>query len=384
MKMANAFEEIDWIAAESLTIMTDALVISPLTAMDKTSDWNSTPDGYKKGDQVRIKTGPDYEAKEFTTAIVVQDTRSSNRNMVIEKHFDISVELTAKEMALNFEGFQKEVIAPAARRLAEKIDQYVGTKVLNGAGLYHSTTLLESAADVAQARKRANYQQLDPDSRFVLMDDTLEATLLGQTWFNQSQTRGGAGEQTLNSGLMGHAMGMDFFATQNFDDTGAGTYGDGVSTATVNGAGANNKIGDSVLTLTSSTGTFEVGDHIIVAGMKRPLVCATQAVATATTVALRDPITEIVPDAAAVSVQGSGLAYAKRGAIFDGKSMAVAFPVLDLPGDKVASVVNADGVSIRVVRGYDMTSKKTIMSLDVLCGAEAYDPRKITLLSNDT
>lgn len=383
--MANAFENINWIAAESLTIMTDALVIANLTARDKTSDWNTVPDGYRKGDSVRIKTGPDFSVDEFTTAINIQDIRSSSRTLTIEKHFDVSVEVTAKEMALDFEGFSREVIAPASRRLAEKVDQYVGTKILNAHGLYHSTTLLESAADVASARQRATLDQLEPEGRFCLVDDTLEATLLGQTWFNQSQTRGEPGVSSLQSGQMGRVMGMDFYSSVNFPSAEAaasGTYGDGTTT-TDNTVATDNQIGDTALTVDSTSGTFEAGDHIRIAGVKRPLRVASQVTATATSIPLVDPITEIIPDGAAVTVVGSGLAFVKRGAIFDSRSMAVAFPVLDAPGDKVASTVSNDGVSIRVVQGYDQNSKKTTLSLDVLCGSEIYDPRRVTLLSND-
>jgi len=383
--MANAFEKIDWIAAESLSVMSDALIIAPLTAMDKTSDWNTVPSGYEKGDTIRIKTGPDFTVDEFSTTITVQSVRSSNRSMTIEKHFDVSVQLTAKEQALDFEGFQEEVIAPAARRLAEKVDVYVGQKILNAAGLYHSTTLFESAADVALARKAATIQQLNPAGRFALVDDTLEATLLGQTWFNQSQTRGDPGVATLNSGFMGNVMGMDFLASVNFpsgESAASGTYGDGVG-VTDNTSSTLNVVGSSALISDSTTGQFEVGDRIQIAGVKRPLICSTQTAATATSIPLVDPITEIIPDGAAITVIGSGLAFVQRGAIFDNKSMAVAFPILDLPGDKVASVVSDNGVSIRVVQGYDMSTKKTTMSLDVLVGSECYDPRRITLVSND-
>lgn len=382
--MANAFVEIDWIAAESLSIMSDALVIQPLTAKDKTSDWNTVPSGYQKGDTIRIKTGPDYSVQEFTSTTTTQNIKSSNRSMVIEKHFDITVALTAKEMALDFEGFSNEVIAPAARRLAEAVDGYIADKIILGAGLYHSTTLFESAADVALARKAAKIQQLNPGGRFVLMDDTLEATVLGQTWFNQAQTRGDAGLAALNEGFMGRVMGMDMFASSNFSTLAAasGTYGDGSST-TDNTASTLNAIGTSALIVDATSDQFEVGDHIAIAGVKRPLICSTQTAATATSIPLVDPITEIIPDGAAVTVIGSGLAYVERGAIFDDKAMAVAFPILDLPGDKVASVISDNGVSIRVVQGYTMSTKTTTMSLDVLVGAQCYDPRRITLLSND-
>jgi hypothetical protein len=382
--MANAFVEIDWIAAESLSVMSDAMVIAPLTAMDKTSDWNTVPDGYEKGDTVRIKSGPDFSVDDFAGNIAVQDIRSSKRQMTIEKHFDVSVKLTAKEMALNFEGFRDEVIFPAAVRLAEKVDTYIGSKILNAAGTYHSTTLMESAADVAKARQAALLQQLNPEGRFALVDDTLEATILGQTWFNQSQTRGGSGLETLNSGHMGRVMGMDFFSSVNFpssDAAASGTYGNGVGVT--NNTGTTNLVGLSVLTSDATTGQFEIGDRIFVAGVKRPLIVAAQTAATATAIPLVDPITEIIPDGAAITTIGSGLAFVKRGAIFDNKSMAVAFPILDLPGDKVASVISNNGISIRVVRGYDMITKATTMSMDLLVGAECYDPRRITLLSND-
>ena len=66
----------------------------------------------------------------------------------------------------------------------------------------------------------------------------------------------------------------------------------------------------------------------------------------------------------------------------DDRSLAVAFPILDLPEDKVAASASSKGVSIRIVKGYDMSSKKTTMSLDLLVGAFALDPRRITLAAD--
>ncbi|MGW8179104.1 MAG: hypothetical protein ACWGQW_10115, partial [bacterium] len=77
---------------------------------------------------------------------------------------------------------------PAAYRLAESVDLYVGTKILQAAGLYISADLFATAADVALARKYSTIQQLDMN-RFCLCNLDLEAKMLGQTWFNQSQTR---------------------------------------------------------------------------------------------------------------------------------------------------------------------------------------------------
>ena len=62
--------------------------------------------------------------------------------------------------------------------------------------------------------------------------------------------------------------------------------------------------------------------------------------------------------------------------------MAVAMPMLDPASDKPSSVISDDGVSIRIVQGYDMTTKTETLSMDLLVGATAYDPRRITLLSS--
>lgn len=379
--MANAWTQVDQIAAESLMQLEDSLVISQLTARDKTADFNKTPDGYAVGDSVRIKTRPDYEAKEFAGAIVIQDIRESNRNMVIEKHLDVSVKITAKEKRLDMDDFTDQVIRPAAIRLAEKCDRYVGTKILEGAGNYASDDLFASSADMALSRQAAVLQQLNPDGRFCLVNDTLEAKLLGAGYFNTYNDRGATGSDVFTTGRMGPAMGMNFHSSVNFPTSTQATTGNG-TTQTDNGGGVNNLVGTKVLTVDSLTGQIEAGDRIEVAGMRRPMIVATQATATATTILLADPISEIVPDNAALTVIGSGVSnLSVLGAIFDSESLAVAMPLLDTPSDKPSFVVNNNGYSIRVVQGYDMVAKTETMSLDLLIGAKAYDHRRITLLS---
>lgn len=386
--MANAWEKVDLIAAEALTHMEDALVISKLATKDKTADFNTRPNGYAVGDTVRIKSRPDYQANEFTSAIAVQSIRETKRSMTIEKHYDISVEITAKEKALDMESFSEQVIMPAAYRLAEKCDIYVGTKILEAAGLYTSDDLFASAADMAAARKAATIQQLNPTGRYCLVDLSLEAKLLGASYFSTYNNRGDAGSQVFAQGAMGAAMGMQFFSSINFPVATAFTSGTMIC-QTNNGAGGNtnNQIGATSLTVDTQTAsrTVKAGDRLAIAGVRRPLKVLTTIADTSatTTVVLVDPITEIIPDNAAVTVISTGTAaWTPQGAIFDGDSLAVAMPVLDAPSDKPSQVISNNGYSIRVVQGYDMASKKETLSLDLLIGATAYDPRRITLLAN--
>jgi hypothetical protein len=375
--MANIWEHPQVIAAEALRHLEDALVITRMCAMDSTSEFTTRANGWKKGDTVSFRTHGDYVSKDFDGEIDIQGIRTSSRPMMIEKHLDVSVEMTAREEALDLDSLSDQVIRPASYRLAEDVELYVGSKILQAAGLYASDDLMASAADAAQARKTATIQQLAPN-RFCVLDVELEAKVLGQTWFNQSQTRGSDGETTLRTGMMGPLMGMDWYAAMSFPSS-SHTAGEGAS-ATDNASGTKNLIGDKVLSIDTLTNQIEAGDRLQIAGVRRPLIAAEQTLATSTTVALVDPITEIIPDNAAVTVVGSGNTIDFMGAIFDDRSLAVAFPMLDQPGDKVTGVASNNGVSIRVVKGSEMKTKKTILSMDLLVGAFAFDPRRITLL----
>ena len=385
--MANIWEHPSIIAAEALTHLEDALIIAPLCAKDKTSDFTTKSNGWKVGDSVSFRTHGEYEVDEFTTSISTQSIGSSTRPMTIEKHFDISVEVTAREASLDLDSFVEQVIQPATYKLAEKVDTYIGTKLLQAAGAYYSTALFETAADIALARKAATLQQLAMN-RFCLVDLDIEATLLGQTWFNQSQTRGMDGETTLRNADMGRVMGMDFYSSIAYP-TEASAYTVGtLVTTTNNTAGTKNLIGDKVLVIDAAGAatTIVAGDRIAIAGVRRPLIATTSVadMTAVTTIALQDPITEIIPDGAAVTVVGSGKDVQHHGVIMDDRSLAVAFPMLDLPEDRVAATATNNGIGIRIVKGYDLSGKKTTMSLDLLCGAFALDPRRMTLIGDKT
>jgi len=370
------------VAAEALSVLSDELVIGNLIYRDKQQEF-AKQDGYAVGDTVNIKQRPDYEAKEFTAggSITVQDVRESKRSLQIEKHFDVSIQLGARELALDFDGFTEQVINPAATRLAEKADAYLGTKILEAAGQYNAASVLGSAADVAAANEAATRQRISRVGRFCLTGLTLETRLVGADWFNQAQIGGAAAENTMVTGAMGRRFGLDFFSSINMPET-AHTVANLVG-LTDNTVATDNLIGNTALVVDgTTTTTINAGDRIKIAGVRTPLICATTTAATVTSIPLVDPITEIIPDNAAVTVVASGLTYTSRGVITEGTAFAYAAPPLDQPSSVSSAVVTMDGFSIRVTQGYDMDTKKETMSLDMLIGATAWDPRLSLLLTD--
>ena len=379
--MANAWEQIKWIAAESLNHLEDVLVVTQLAAKDLTADFNERPNGYAIGSSVDIRTNPVYDAKEFGSAIEIQEIRASARSLTIEKHFDVSVQITAKEKRLDMDRFSEQVIMPAPYALAEKSDRYVAVKLAEAQGLYSSTDLFTSASDMALAKKAATFQQLSTMGRFCIVNDELEAALLGANYFTTYDNRGESGQRVFNDGAMGRAMGMDFYGSLSFPDI-SWTAGNGVGATKTAPTGDQNKVGQTSLTLqAAATGTFKNNDRIKIAGVRRPLIVKGDQ-ATPSAIVLQHPITDLIPKTAAVTVIGSGRALDVKGAIFDAMSLVIASPVLDMPSDKPSAVLSNNGFSIRVVQGYDINKKTETISLDLLIGAKAFDPRRITLLSD--
>lgn len=386
--MSNIWQHPNVIAQEALGHLESALIIAPLCARDLTSEFSNRSNGWKVGDVVSFRTNGEYVTKDFTGTIEPQQISGSTRPLTIERFFDTSVEITARENAMDLDNISEQVLKPAMYKFAETIDIYLGTKLLEAQGLYVSDTLFESAADIALARKAAILQQLS-SNRFCLVDLDIEAALLGQTWFNQSQTRGADGELTLRNANMGRTMGMDFAASLSYPtNSSAHTCGTGTALCNngtaVNGIFPNNKIGDTSLIIDGgSANTFIAGDRLKIAGVKRPVIVKTTTLALntpVTTVALTHPITEVIPDNAAITVIGSGQGLTYHGAIMDDRTIGAAFPMLDLPGDKVCAMASNNGLNIRIVKGYDMVHKVETLSMDMLCGAFMMDTRRATLL----
>jgi hypothetical protein len=377
--MPNAWNHPSLIASEALGQMTDALTWGRQTTRDVTPQFANQ--SMKIGDTVNLRSTPDYEAKEFTSVgpIVRQAIRDAVLPFKIEKLFDVSVDITAKEKALDLDSFTTQVIAPAAYRLAEKVDAYIAGKVLAGAaGLYASADLMGNVGDLALARAAANYQRLDPRNRFSMLSPDLEAKALGKDYFYQASIRGdGANLEALREGFLAKTMGFNFFGTQYFPATALDAGN--LAGATDNTGGAN-LVGSSVLKVQSVTGTIGTGrTNIAVAGYRTPLVVID--VIDSTHLELLYPIMEIIPDDAAFTTVGSGEELTGQGLLLDSRAVGLAMPSLGTPSDKPSFSISNNGYSIRVVQGYDMDAKQEILSMDCLVGAGLIDPRRATILA---
>jgi hypothetical protein len=370
------------LAAEALDQLDYELVAGSLVYRDKTNEFANVR-GLKVGDSVSIRTVTDFRTDEFTgTTIDSQEVQQSSTQLEIEKHFDVSVKITSRERALNLDGVRKEIINPAMTSMAQKIDEYLLSKVSESQGLFASGTLLADAASIAQASRAANLQQIGKGGRIALVDDELEATLLGTDVFHKFDTRGEPAVSALMEASMGRLMGIDWFSSVNFPST---TRTGGTGTAVLDNALATSNLqGSNTLVTLATVGTFEAGDKINIAGAKRDFTVATQTLAGATAIPLVEQINENLTGlgGAAITVVSTGAAYTQQGIIFNAGAYGFAAPPLDAAAGDRSGVASAAGLSVRVTEAYDIQTKETYWSFDMLVGAKAIDPRLSLLLAD--
>ena len=369
------------VAAEALDQLDYELVAGSLVYRDKTSDFANVR-GMKVGEYITVRTVTDFRTDEFTGAgpINPQEVQQSGRQLKIEKHFDVSVEITARERALNLDGIRKEIVNPAMTSMAQKIDEYLLTKVQQSQGLFTSGGLLINAAAIAQANKKATRQQISKTGRIALLDDELEAVLLGTDTFSKFDTRGQAGATALANASMGHLMGIDWYSSVNFNTQ---TTTPGTGTAVLDNAlPASNLQGSKFLIVLPTVGTFEIGDKIYIAGAKRAFTVAVQTLAGAVVIPLVEQINENLSalDGNAITVEGPGTLTTVQGIIFNQGAFGYAAPPLDQAAGDLSGVATAAGLSVRMTEAYDIQSKKTFWSFDMLLGADAIDARKVMML----
>lgn len=380
--MSNTFISTDLVAREALLLLRNNLVASML--FDRSYEGSFTGDE-KVGDTVRIRRRDEGAVQEFSTTITKDPIVETNVNLRLEKHFDASFEVTTKQLTLDIQDFSSQILAPRVIRLAEAVDAYCLTKLhhlpnVAMVGSYTGTSadipaaLPNSIASLANARRTLNELRVPLTGRVQIASPEYEATLLGVGDFMKADSRGDQGA-ALNSANLGRIMGVDTYMAQL---VASGTFTPGTFTSgAINGArtpGMTTLVMDG---LVGATDTLKEGDMLRIAGYGNVVVAAdATGSGSAITVTIVEPLMTDVADNAVVTRFGdSANTYQRHGAMFHPRAFAFASVPLVIPPEAEGTVISFDGLSIRAIRDYDISSKKSIMSLDVLVGAAMVDGR---------
>ena len=227
-------------------------------------------------------------------------------------------------------------------------------------------------SDLTSARKLLNVNKAPVAPRYAIWDPEAEAKFLELDTFVEADKSGTT--EALRNGSLGRIMGFENFMSQAVKTHTKGTLPhQAQAKITVKGAvsGGNTVVLDVSTTSGSGTltGTLKYGDILTIDGS---IVCTVTADATAE----ENEITVNVYPAITVAADKEVVVTANHTANLAFHPSAFAFVTRPLaaPAGVESYVTSFNGITLRVVRGYDMKYKKDMLSMDVLYGYKTMYP----------
>lgn len=211
--MANTILTPDIIAREALMVLRNNAVMANLVYRDYSSEFVAGV-----GDTITVRKPATFTAKEFSTAIEVQNATETGVEVKMDKHLDVSFAVTAKEMSLDIADFSQQLLVPAMQAFADKIDSYL--IALADAITTNKATMGSTAAtvsDVVNTRAFLTKNAVPLTDRRFVYNSTIEADLLKNTDLFLNASAVGDEGTALREASLGRKFGMDFYVDQNMD-----------------------------------------------------------------------------------------------------------------------------------------------------------------------
>lgn len=343
--------------------------------------------GAKIGDSLKIRLPNQYTVRSGAT-LSAQDTTESSVTLQVATQKGVDLNFTSVDLTLSLDDFSKRIIQPAMSVLAATIEadalsmyKDVSNSIWNGA----SAATYNKALDARVLLQRALAPQSD---RTALMDSLAMADVVKDTksLFNDDSSIA----KQYKEGYMGRAAGFDWAENTMMPAhtrggsngaylTNAGTAQTG-STLVVD-TGATAPAAGDVITI---AGVFSVHPETKVStGILQQFVIGAGATTTSFPISpaivatgATQNVTNGAADNQAVTFLGTASTAVQTSLLFQKEAFAFATADLVMPsGVDFASRQVLDGISMRVVRQYDINNDKFPCRLDVLYGYKTLRPQ---------
>jgi hypothetical protein len=370
------------ITREALRILHQKLTF--IGSINRAYDSSFAQSGAKIGDTLRIRLPNQYTVR--TGAVIgVQDTTESKIDLTVATQKGVDMNFSSAELTLDLDDFSRRILEPAMAVLASAIEaDALGTMYKD---VYNTVNNVSAAVTYANilAGKRKLQENLAPEGdRTALLTNNDMANLVSafSTLFNAAPEI----SKQYRDGVVGRAAGFDFMETSHLTNF---TNGARVATTYLTNA-ATAQTGSSLI-VDTGTGAMVVGDVFTIAdvfavhpetkvstGILQQFVVTEAYAGGGGTIKISPAIvasgaTQNVSNGAANDKQ---LTFIGTASSTYGQSMvyhkdAFTFATADLvmpKGVDFAAREVYDGISIRVVRQYDINNDAFPCRLDVLYG----------------
>lgn len=366
--MGNEFLTIKNIARQTLPRLIENLVFPNLVYRDYSEAFAF------QGDTIQVRKPVTYTAAEFnqSTGVSAQDAKEESVNVTLNHLATVDIEFTAIQRATNVDDLNRLFLEPAAVALAEKINA-------DGLGLYADIPYIGGTAgttpdgldDFAAARKILNQHKVPLTQRRAVWDVEADAkftTVDGLVKVNEAGTA-----RALREGEIGRVFGLDNYMSQAVKSHNKGTLAAGGTSGKITVKTAVTGASQVTLDVTASangtlTGTLKAGD-ILTVGSK------TYTVTEDATAETNEIVAKVYPAiTAAADAEVTVTANHTANLVFHENAFAFVTRPLSAPAGVESYVTSYNGVTMRIVRGYDMQYKKEMLSMDILYGYKTMYP----------
>ena len=394
--MANTLLTIDMITRKALEILENNLVLT--RNVNRQYDDSYAVEGAKIGTTLRIRL-PDRALVTDGAALQVQDDNEQFTTLTVASQKHIGVNFTTAEMTMQLDDFAERVLKPRISQLAASIDADVANSFNS---IYQSVgtpgTTPSTTAVLLAAQQKLNEAAAVMSPRYVTVNPAANASLIEgmKGLFNPVSTisaqfkNGMFGEGILGFEELNMSQSIKQFTTGT--RTGAHTVtttvtAQGTSSIAITGTGSQTIKKGDVFTINGvfavnpqtreSTGSlqqFVVTEDVAASGGAYAAVKISPAIYTSS-VALAT-VSSFPQAGDTITFLGGASTQYPQNLVYHRDAIAFATADLLLPqGVDMASRQVHNGISMRVVRQYDINNDRMPCRIDVLYGYNVIRPQ---------
>ena len=393
--MSNSLLTIDMITRKALAIFENELVLT--RNCNRQYDDSFAVEGAKIGSTLRIRL-PDRALVTDGAALQVQDDNEQYTTLAVSSQKHIGVNFTSAELTMQLDDFADRVLKPRISQLAASVDADVANSFKS---IYQSVgtpgTTPGTSAVLLAAHQKLNEQAAPMNLRYATVNPAANAGLVEglKGLFNPTSTI----SKQFKSGMMGEGvLGYDEInMSQSIKQHTTGDWGTSITVTSTISTQGTTSIG---LSFTGSSKTWNVGDVFTIAGvysvnpqtrestgsLQQFVVTAAASGSSTATVSVSPAIytsahalatVNSFPQASAVvTMLGSATTQYAQNLVYQKDAITFATADLLLPqGVDMASRQVHNGISLRVVRQYDINNDRMPCRIDVLYGYSVIRPQ---------
>ena len=393
--MSNSILTIDMITRKALEILENNLVIT--RNVNRQYDDSFAVEGAKIGSTLRIRL-PDRALVTDGAALQVQDDNEQYTTLTVASQKHIGVNFTSAELTMQLDDFAERVLKPRISQLASSIDADVANSykaIYNSVGTPGTTP--STSLVLLQAQQKLNENAAVMSPRYATVNPAANAGLVEgmKGLFNPTDTI----SRQFKNGMMGMGvLGFDEVnMSQSIKQHTTGAWGTSITVTSTVATEGQATLG---ISFTGSSKTWNVGDVFTIAsvyavnpqtrestGSLQQFVVTAAATGSSTATLSISPaiytsanalatVDSFPVAAAVVTMLGSASSQYAQNLVYHKDAITFATADLLLPqGVDMASRQVHNGISMRVVRQYDINNDRLPCRIDVLYGYSTIRPQ---------